>query len=204
MSKLALTIVLICSSLAISACTIGAHHDEVKYDDIQKPKGSYDSVINHWTDHEKNYTAFSSSFQVTASLLSNEVIEHQVYLDAQKLHWTSAEYKEQHQKVLTEAQTTTTCFVSIYTAKDENNNLDKKNTSWNIFLESNDKHILPTSIKRVYESPAVLMVKYPYLNVWSRIYLIKFPISTAMATENAPSLIIAGPAGDAHLHYPKN
>jgi hypothetical protein len=202
--KIYKTIIVSLILFQVMACTMGAHHGEMEYPDYQAPQGDYDHILNHWTDKEKNYNAFSSTFQITATLVSTEIMEHQVYMMAQKSHWTSAQLTEEKQKQLSEAQNVTTCFFSFYTDRDENNNLDKKQTSWNIFLEAGGSRVSPSSIKRVTDGLDNVMQKYPYVTRWTKWYMVKFPISTSVAISGPLTLTVAGPAGDAHLHFPSN
>jgi hypothetical protein len=102
-----------------------------------------------------------------------------------------------------ESQSATTVFLMLFTEKDETNNLDKSNSIWNIYLQAGEARVKPESIKRVHESQVALADKYPYYNVWSRPYMIRFPVSTAVATSGPLTLVLAGPLGSVDLKFLK-
>lgn len=171
--------------------------------DYPPPKSSYTSVLNKWTDKDRAYTGMTAAFQIEATLMSQDLIEHQLYIDADQFHWTNEQFKEARQKALYDAQSEATVFISFYTEKDENNNLDKTNTDWNIFLDVGGKRVSPKSLKRLYTNRAVLLNKYPYHDAWSRAYEVKFVIPTLSATASEARLIVAGPIGASHLKFPQ-
>ena len=160
----------------------------------------YRSTIETWTRKDQGYLDFAQSFQAAATLLSRAVTEQQVNLNAENLSWTPEQKQEARQKALYDLQGQTTFLLSLYTDKDEDNNLDKKDSIWNLILEVNGKRIYPESIKRVYENRAVLLQKYPHINVWSRNYIVKFPIPTDDAS-NGAKFTVTGPIGNAHLDF---
>jgi hypothetical protein len=167
----------------------------------QAAPSDYKSVIERWTRHDQGYLDFAQSFQAAATLLSRAVTEKQVNLNAENLNWTPEQKQDARQRALYDLQGQTTFLLSLYTDKDEDNNLDKSNSIWNLILEVNGKRLYPQSIKRVYENRAVLLQKYPYINVWSRNYLVKFPINTDEATSSGAQFIVTGPIGKADLKF---
>jgi hypothetical protein len=170
-------------------------------EDGYTPAQPYSVVLEEWTSSDRAYDGIVEIFQVTATLHSRDLVEGQTYQDAELFHWTPVQYKEERQKALAESQKETVVFISFYTEKDDQNNLDKKNSIWNIFLDNNGKRVLPSTIKRVYDVSAVLKARYPYHNNWFRPYLVKFPIATDVVTAGRTTLTIAGPVGRVHLPY---
>jgi hypothetical protein len=161
----------------------------------------YKSILNSWTKKDQAYNNFSAAYQVTAVLLSREVVEAQVKLDAERFNWSQEEIEKARQKALDDLQTQTTFLLSLYTDKDEDNNLEKANPAWNLFLDVNGKHVPPQSVKRIYENRVSLLQKYPVINIWSRNYYVKFPVPSDDASTNNTLLTLAGPLGSAHLKF---
>lgn len=193
------------SAVAIGAlsCTTPRHHGEISYGDIPTPEGTYDAAVEKWSNVEKAYQGLDESFQVAATLLAENIVAHQVFIDAEDLHWTPEQYREARDKALGEGQTSTKFFVSLYTNRDESNNLDKSNSIWNIFIDVNGHRYTPTTVKRIYENSISTKRKYPYVQVWSRYYYVTFPVSTAEVTSGKCVLTVAGPIGGTHLSFPK-
>jgi len=187
--------------LAIS-CVAPSHHGELSFGDEPVPQGTYDQALSRWTQNDKAYSGLSESYQVSSTLLSKEIVEQQVYMDAEEYHWTAEQFKDARQKALYDLTAKTTFFMAVYTEKDESNNLDKTNTIWNVFLNVNGHHYPTTSVKRIYDNREVLLRKYPYIQVWSRYYWVTFGVSTNEVTAGSSELTIAGPLGGSHLHFP--
>ena len=195
--------ILVVILILVAGCeTAPTMHQESLVESIPKPAEAYSTVLNHWTDEEKNYRNFTSNFQVIATFLAPDLIEQQLYLDAGDFHWTAEKYRDERQRVLYQAETSATVFVDVYTEKDENNNLDKTKSDWSVFLDAGGKRVFPQSIKRIYDSKVSVVNKYPYHTLWSRPYVVTFPISTSVAISGPLRLVLAGPAGDAHLAFP--
>ncbi|MDZ4677987.1 MAG: hypothetical protein SGI74_10840 [Oligoflexia bacterium] len=190
-------------ALSMIGCSTTNHEETLNYKGIERPPGKYTTVLDRWTTGEKSYASMSAAYQVTATLQAMEVVEHQVFQDAQQYQWSAEQLREARQKALYEAQNETTVFVSLYTDKDDTNVLDKKDSVWNIFLDVSGQRVMPKSIKRVYENKVALAAKYPYHNIWSKPYIIKFPIGTVAATSGAVGLTLAGPLGGSFLKFSK-
>ena len=191
------------SLLFLVACATEPKIQDSAMAGIPVPSGSYSEVLEKWTDSAKNYSNFSSTFQATATFLAPEVLEHQVYVDAKEYSWTEEKFRSERQNILSKAETSAIVFIDFYTEKDENNNLGESKSDWNVFLESDGKRVVTSSVKRLRDTKLQLLEKYPYHNHWSRPYLLTFPISSTIASGGPLLLIISGPAGSARLNFPK-
>lgn len=193
-------IFLLAAALILSSC---ATIPEYGFQNSPLPQGTYTSALDKWTSEAKAYKGVISTFQVTATLNAPEVLEHQIYIAAVKSHRTQEQYQEAWNASKAESQKQTTFFVALYADKDDNNDLDQTKSLWNIFLDAGGKRISPKSIKRVYENRDALLERYPYLNPWSRPYLVTFPVRAEDLVNAAPvTLTLAGPVGAAYLKFP--
>ncbi len=163
----------------------------------------YEGILKRWTTRDEAYQDYSQSYIVLATMISRELKERQINSEADHMHWTPSERQENLQKASYDLQTNTTFFVSLYTQNDVDNNLDKKDSIWNIFLDVNGKRVQPTSIKKIYENKAVLQTKYPYLDPWSKNYYVTFPVPADSVSDALPQMTIAGPFGASHLKFAK-
>src|ERR1700722_15618206 len=84
----------------IVGCSSSPHHGEIDYG--EPPTGSYEDALNKWTAQDKAYSGASESLQVMATLLSRDIVEHQVFNDAEIYHWTPDQYRDHRQKALYE------------------------------------------------------------------------------------------------------
>lgn len=181
--------------------SIDQSHNQIGAEVTSQESHDYKSVVDAWTKKDQAYNNFAAAYQVTAILLSRELVEAQVRLDAQRFNWSPEETQNARLKALSDLQTETTFLLSLYTEKDEDNNLEKANPSWNLFLDVNGRHVAPQSVKRIYENRVSLSQKYPAIGVWSRNYYVKFPVPSDDASRGNVALNLAGPLGNAHLKF---
>ncbi len=189
--------------LIFVGCSSTPEQGQTTFVDNSAQTENYSDVLEHWSQTQKSYNGIMATFQVTATLLSNDVISQQALHESKQYHWGPEQLREIQKKGLDENEKTTTFFLSLYTEKDSVNNLDKSDSVWNLYLKSGDTQLKPTSVKRVYEIPITLASKYPYFNAWSRGYYIKFLIAPSTAVTNPVTLVMAGPLGEANLKFPK-
>lgn len=185
----------------LAACSTTPNTDILEGKKPSSSSHDYESVLDSWTRKGEDYNNFEASFQVTAVLLSRELTEEQIKLDATRFNWSDEETQTARQKALDELQKETTFMVSLYTGRDEDNNLDKSNPAWNLYLNVHGKRTTPQLVKRVYENRVGFMQKYPGSNVWTRNYYVKFPVPSDDASAGGAELAISGPLGNAHLKY---
>jgi hypothetical protein len=190
-----------CVGLILSSCSTAP--SEHTFPGAPIPEGSYSDALERWTDSKKVYSGIIAAFEVTATLNSLPIIEHQVYLDSVKSRSTTQEYTDARKKALDEARSQTTFFVMLYTDKDENNDLDKLKNFWNIFLDVDGKRLMPKSVKKVYENKARLQDRYSYLNPWGKSYIVTFAVPAGEITTRTSTLTMASTLGAAILKFPQ-
>src|SRR3954466_6052610 len=108
--------------LIFAGCASSIERPDNSFGDNPIPTGSYKEALNHWSASEKTYVGGAQALQITATLLARDVLEHQVFMDAQKFHWTADQYRENRQKALYDNESATSFFVVLYTDKDAENN----------------------------------------------------------------------------------
>ncbi len=171
--------------------------------DATVPMGDYTDIIQKWTSEAKVYSGIVSTFQVSSTMLSSEILNHQVFRDARTAHLTKDQYLDLRKKADDDSKTETSFFVALYTDKTETNDLNKPKTSWNIFLDVNGKRVMPKSIKLVFDKRDALLNRYPYLTPWSKQYMVTFPVKLDDAMEKPVTLTLASTLGAAYLIFPQ-
>lgn len=91
-------------------------------------------------------------------------------------------------------------FVSLYTHKDLKEFSLDGGSVWKIILTGEDgKEIAPTSIVPVTIMPTE-KVFYPYLNRWSKAYMVEFPVTEIEIGKN-PELILRSVVAESKLKW---
>ncbi|MBK9294618.1 MAG: hypothetical protein IPM57_09255 [Oligoflexia bacterium] len=186
----------------LSVLTGCATSSDYEIPNVARPAGSLRDAVDKWSQTEKVYAGVMTSFQVSATMLTTEVLEQHIYREAINARRSTAQYQEARSRALIETQNQTQFMVTLFTDKEADNDLDKGRTLWNVFLDINGKRISPKHTKRLHENKAVLKEKYPYLSSWGKHYLVSFPVRVEEVQMLKSTLTIAGPLGAVYLPFP--
>lgn len=170
---------------------------------ISDSDDDYQNILDRWTLSDKVYQGLQNRFQVTASVLSPELLMAQLKNQTRTYQWSAEEFTKKRDEVLKEAQVYTKVFLSFFTPVDEDNNLDKTKSIWNLVLVADGKRYSPTSVKRAFSPLSELKQKYPFHNPWSRPYEVTFPVSASVAIQKRLVLVISGPVGNCEMPFIK-
>lgn len=149
----------------------------------------YNSIIRKWTEGGRVYSfdTMDANLIWKATLLSDEVLDSQLAL-----------LKKKKLDIKLDSHSGTSFFVSLYAKKElKDFSLDDSST-WKIYLIGADgAEIPPTRIESVTITPTET-VFYPYLNRWSRAYIVEFP---AISLNEAPKLVLRSIVAESVLKW---
>jgi hypothetical protein len=99
-------------------------------------------------------------------------------------------------------------FVSFFTTNEKWNDLDREDSIWRLYLvDSTGARVSPEAVTRL-EATAVIREFFPYLDLWSAAYSVKFPRRHLEASGVIPSqeaeyirLIVTGVLGKGELEW---
>ncbi len=162
----------------------------------------YPEIIEKWTVRKILYSGFYNAFEFNVTFLNTSVREAIKYYQASYSQWTKEKTQSELAKSLDEANYDTTFFLSFFTPFPKDNNLSKKTSTWNIYLETNGRRYEATVVKALEEFSELIKL-YPFHNRWSTAYMVKFRLPTSI-TQNQPSkFVITGPLGSAEASFDK-
>ena len=100
-------------------------------------------------------------------------------------------------------------FVAVYTPDEQWNDFNAPESIWKIYLEDEKgDRVSPIEIKKVDVNSPLIREFYPYLDLWSSGYIIRFPKHIAVGKKPLPEkdakyfkLIITGVVGSAALEW---
>jgi hypothetical protein len=100
-------------------------------------------------------------------------------------------------------------FIAVYTPDERWNDFNTPESIWRIYLEDEKgSRVSPIEIKKVDVNSPLIREFYPYLDLWSSGYIIRFPKYMVAAEEPFPGknasyfkLIITGVVGSAELEW---
>ncbi len=172
-------------------------------------KPEYSEEIDNWTRTVKVFEGFEARLYLSATYKSPSFRE--AYADR---YAESYGLTESHRAALIERETEqgdkyNEFFFTAYTPVDEWNDFEKKESVWRLYLEDDaGARLTPVSITKLDSSDPVLRKFFPYFDLWSSAYIVKFPKYADAGTEPIPGpdtafmrLIATGVIGKGQLEW---
>lgn len=171
------------------------------------PVPDYSEVLAEWTRSTKVFDGLDARIYMNATYRDPSFISAYVrrYSLAYKLDadYTSALLERE----TAEAERFNEFFITVYTPDEAWNDLQRKDSIWALYLEDGSgARLKPVSITRVDKSDPLLREFFPYFDMWSFGYRVKFPKYTDVGQEPIPnastgyfSLTVTGILGEGTL-----
>ena len=175
--------------------------------EVVKPE--YSEELDNWTRTVKVFEGFETRLYFSATYKSPSFRES--YADR---YVESYGLGESYRSALIERETEqgdryNEFFFTAYTPVDEWNDFEKKESIWRLYLEDDTgARLTPVSITKLDNSDPVLREFFPYFDIWSSAYIVKFPKYSDAGTEPIPGpntafmrLIATGVIGQGQLEW---
>lgn len=173
------------------------------------PEQDYFDVLSKWTRSVKVFDGLDAKIYMTATYKDNAFISAYVkrYVKAFKIDDSYAAVL--YERELSEADRYNEFFISVYTPEDAWNDLARQNSIWRLYLEDGTGvRLAPLSISQVDKGDPLLREFFPYMDMWSTAYRIKFPKYSDTGSEPVPNastkhlkLIVTGIMGEGTLEW---
>jgi len=172
-------------------------------------KPEYSEELDNWTRTVKVFEGFESRLYFSATFKSASFRESYIdrYVESYGLSDTyraalierEAEQGDRYNEF----------FFTAYTPVDEWNDFDKKESIWRLYMEDDTgARLSPVSITKLDSSDPVLREFFPYFDLWSSAYVVKFPRYAEAGVEPIPGpdtaymrLIATGIIGKGKLEW---
>ncbi len=171
-------------------------------------KVDYGEALNRWTRSKKIYEGLEARLYLSATYKT--LFFRDAYIER---YSESYELDEDYKKALFEreknlAEEYNEFFIAAYTPEENWNDFNQRNSVWKFYLEDSEGgRVTPISITRVESSDPRVTEFFPYLDLWSYGYSVKFPKYTetgaAIPAENAKylKLMVTGILGKGELEW---
>lgn len=171
-------------------------------------RANYNDSLNKWTVSKKVYDGLEARLFIGATYETpsfrkayvERYVEDYELEDSYKKQLLERE-KEQEEKY-------NEFFIAAYTPVEGWNDLDKRDSVWKLYLvDSAGSRVIPISVTRVDSSDPRVREFFPYLDLWSFGYDIKFPkfseTGAEMPSKDAKylKLIVTGVLGTGELEW---
>ncbi len=151
------------------------------------PGADYFDILDSWTRVEKVYEGIEPRLILRATY-KNRLFRYAYidrYVDDYNL---GPRYKEAMRKKALELSTLYNEFIfAAHTPTESWNDFDRRDSIWKLYLEDNlGNRLTPISIDKLDPKDPLLHEFFPYIGLWSSIYIIRFPKYSESGTESIP------------------
>lgn len=168
---------------------------------------SYFKVLERWSRADKVFEGLESRLYINATYKTEEF--RKSYIE----HYSkSYELSEEHSRALMEreveqGQAYNEFFFSAYTPESSLNDFERKDSVWQLYIEdAQGRRAKPLSITALENPEPVIREFFPYFDLWSRAYTVRFPKYADSGDEITPEkgdvkLIVTGVMGKGELKW---
>lgn len=183
-------IIILLMTMVLAACSSLTH----------KTSEAYLQTLKSWSLTEKSYEGFSNTIQSTLIVFHPEFTRARVIEKANIYGWDQSKKQDQLNSELSEDARGIRAVLAFYTSNRRLNQLIKKDSPWQIFLEVEGQQY-PAKIKRNKHSAVELQSLYPNFTRWHIPYDLQFEIPTQNLMGKVFNIYIKGPVGHQKFSY---
>lgn len=181
--------------LIVSGCATGGSHRRIHIDD-----SDYKSIVLDSTKQSQTYEGLVNTIDVRATLLTMKVREAQTLRKATNFQWSDAEIAADRDYNNKASLSETKVFMSFFTPENKDDNLNKADTVWRIFLDVLGKRYTGV-VQKMSDTPSEVKDLYPDHTNWGTPYMVKFLVPTSVAESSSARMTITGPVGSTTLDF---
>ena len=170
-------------------------------------KYGYNETLNRWTAGKKIFEGLDARLYITATYKTTQFRKSYIerYVNSYQLDEGYA--KALMEREMEQAESYNEFFFTAYTPEERWNDFNKRASIWRLYLEDDaGARLIPISIVKVDPADPLLREFFPYFDLWSYGYVVKFPKYAETGTEPVPGpntrhmkLIVTGILGKGEL-----
>lgn len=182
--------------LLFCSCAMTPKTDRMKLmsdDEIHEAieKGSAESQV---------YSGLYNVMNLSGTLINSKVREGLLHQQARSYQWDESQMNAEKLKVDEKNKTQTELFLSFYTPERKQDDLNKGQTSWKLFLDVDGKRYEGKATKMKLQTTEIQSLYYHH-NRFATPYMISFPVSVASIESKPAVFTITGPSGSTQLKF---
>lgn len=184
MNKNLFFVISLALTLFLSSCN-GQYRDGADYNP------TYKEVLSKWTKNTRIYSNSNSETIIVDATYKSDEFRSAFVKEYSKIYGLNRKVsnkKTVYSEIISNSKDDDKYlefFVSLYTPNPSWNDLDKKNSIWDVYIETSDgKQIPATTIVKSDKEDARTVKFYPYIGPWSKAYVLKFPVSKIVDTKS--------------------
>ncbi len=141
---------------------------------------SYEEILSKWTKQSRAYHKVGSETIIVDATYKSAEFRRAFTSEYSRLYGfrTGDNKKPVYSEIVSNGQEISKYhefFFSLYTPTPQWNDLHKKDSIWDVYLEVDGLRVKPSSIKKSNKEDARTANFYPYIGPWSQAYVVRFP-----------------------------
>ncbi|MEK6790430.1 MAG: hypothetical protein AABY45_01875 [Deltaproteobacteria bacterium] len=172
-------------------------------------KPDYNEVLSRWTRHTRIFHGLDARLYVYATYKGSEFTDAYIARYSSSFRLDEGYKKGLVERAAGEIEMYNDFFLAVHAPDPSWNDLEKNNSIWRLYLEtSSGERLAPLFINKADVKDPLLRDFFPYLDLWSSGYIVRFPRYSAEGAEPIPGkdtklmrLVISGPLGEGALEW---
>ena len=192
------SLLFICLSL-FSSCASQPAYNSGTVSSVNK--NEYESIINKYTRHDRQYSGLYQTYEVQGTLLNSKV--NQILLQKKGFYhqWNGEKVRKEREKVMQSMSSETSLFFSFFTPKREHNDLNKGATIWRVYLEVNGVRY-EGHVKKSKDKLVDIKHLFSYHNRWSTPYRVHFKAPMTAVEQTHSKVVFTSSIGTTIFEFP--
>lgn len=170
-------------------------------------KADYPGVLERWSRGVKIFDGLESRLYFNATYKTPDF--RRAYIDRYSKSYELGEDSRKNllDRELEQAEAYNEFFFTAYTPDEGWNDFEEKGSIWKLYLEDGSgNRVVPVSVTKLDNSDPVIREFFPYFDLWSSAYTVKFPKYSETGKEipgadESVKLIVTGVKGKGELEW---
>ncbi len=152
------------------------------------PDNKYKKLIAQNTQNDKQYEGLYNIYEAYATLLNAETQEALLQREGYYMQWDMTKAQTERERSIQKRSTSTQFYLSLFTPKNQHNDLHKLASMWKVFLEV-DGIRYQGKVERFPKNLEQIKNLFPHHSRFNRGYIVNFAIPLSQV-ENQKSVFI--------------
>jgi len=161
---------------------------------------SYRKLVDQRTRSTKQYEGFYQTFQVSATLVDNELESAILQRKSDFSQWNESTSRKERDRAMNEMAASTRVLLKFYSPENDYDDLHKPDTIWKTYLNVGGTRY-EGKVKKLTEKLVELKNVLPYTDRFSSVYEVTFNIPTTSVEGQAAKFTLTSSLGTAEFDF---
>ena len=164
------------------------------------PQSEYSDQLERFTKSDENYRGFYNAYQVSVTMLNSLVESNVIQQKGYYFQWDKSKTRTEREKMFQEHSSKSKFLLVFFTPERKDNNLEKINTIWKVYLQVNGQRFLG-SVKKMNVIYSQFVQLYPHFTRWNKAYEVTFDIPMNEVETQPSSIVVTSSLGSSKFNF---